>query len=273
MEFIKKNNDIVFYQKDLVLSQTLDCGQAFRWEKIDEHTFRGMSDAYPLVISEHNDEFTLKNISEDDFLRIWHDYFDLQTDYSELKGKFSNDKILSEACDFAPGIRLLRQDKWEALCSFIISQNNNIPRIKGIIQRLCGNFGDVKDFGYTFPSAKTLAVLSVDDLAPLRAGFRARYILDAARKVAQGQINLEEVSQLPLDDARAKLMGIVGVGKKVADCALLYGMHRLEFFPVDVWIKRVLEKYYPDGLPDCIKGNEGIAQQYLFHYVRNISKE
>jgi N-glycosylase/DNA lyase len=270
MNYSISNNDIHLVQPDFSLDETLDCGQAFRWVKISDNTYQGFSADKPLIISEDNGEFIFHDTSEDVFLNYWCEYFDLNTDYSELKSKFSEDKTLKKACEFAPGIRLLKQDKWEALCSFIISQNNNIPRIKGIVERLCENFGEKKAFGYTFPTAERIASLSVEDLQPLRAGFRARYILDAAKRVASGEIDLDKISKLPLDEARAELMKICGVGIKVADCALLYGMYRLEFFPVDVWIKRVLEQYYPDGLPECIKGYEGIAQQYLFHYIRNL---
>ena len=118
----------------------------------------------------------LYNTSEEDFLNIWCDYFDLKTDYKMLKSKFSGDETLKAACNFAPGIRLLRQDKWEALCSFIISQNNNIPRIKGIINRLCEMYGKKTDFGYAFPLAETLAGLKQGDLAPIRAGFRNNFV-------------------------------------------------------------------------------------------------
>ncbi len=272
MEYTVKNNNIYLKQTDFDLAETLDCGQAFRWEKVDENKFRGFLLDKPLVISKENDEFVFYDTTENDFNNYWIEYFDLKTDYTILKKNFSEDETLKNACEYASGIRLLKQDKWEALCSFIISQNNNIPRIKGIISRLCENFGEEKSFGYTFPTAEKLAKLTVEDLAPIRAGFRARYILDAAKKVSEGEIDLENISKLPLDEAREELKKICGVGTKVADCALLYGMYRLEFFPVDVWIKRVLEKYYPNGLPDCILGYEGIAQQYLFHYVRNLSE-
>ena len=270
MDYLKKDNNIYLSQLDFSLSETLDCGQAFRWKCIDENKYQGFSAINPLTISQQGDYFVFHNTSEEDFLNIWFDYFDFSTDYNKLKNKFSEDETLKKACNFAPGIRLLKQDKWEALCSFIISQNNNILRIKGIVSRLCEAFGDGKAFGYTFPTAQKIATLSAEDLAPLRAGFRARYIIDAAKKVADGEVDLESVSKLPIEDARKELMKICGVGIKVADCTLLYGMNRLEFFPVDVWIKRVLQQYYPFGLPECIKGYEGIAQQYLFHYIRNL---
>lgn len=271
MDFYIENKNIILNKQDFILSETLDCGQAFRWTTADGgKSYSGFCLDKPLTISENADSVIFHDTTEKDFLNIWVDYFDLETDYGELKKRFSADETLKKACNFAGGIRLLRQNKWEALCSFIISQNNNIPRIKGIIARLCESFGEQTSSGYTFPTAERLARCEVEGLAPIRAGFRARYILDAAKKVSSGEINLEKITLMPLDDARKELMKICGVGVKVADCAMLYGMHRLEFFPVDVWIKRVLEEYYADGLPECIKGFEGIAQQYLFHYIRNI---
>ena len=273
MEYIEKNNDIYIISKDFCLSETLDCGQAFRWKQLcDEDGFEGFSGSNYLKILNDKEYIVLKNTTREQFENYWIEYFDLNTDYSQLKSQYSSDETLKNACEYAPGIRLLKQDKWEALCCFIISQNNNIPRIKGIVERLCENYGQKTDNGYTFPSAKTIASKSVEDLAPLRAGFRARYIPDAATKVSSGEVDLEKISTMPYDEAKAELMKIVGVGVKVADCTLLYGMYRTESFPVDVWIKRVLEKYYPNGLPKCIKGSEGIAQQYLFHYIRNLEK-
>ncbi len=287
MNYKVVGNDIVLIQRDFDLDETLDCGQAFRWERINKDSREAVSmsgiefdKAYkgyrlntPLLISQrkagkNSDEsqITLHNTSEGDFLGIWADYFDLETDYSALKKEFSSDDTMSSACKFAPGIRMLRQDKWEALCSFIISQNNNIPRIKGIISRLCKHYGG-------FPSYDELAEESVESLAFLRAGFRAKYLIDAARKLSEGELDLDEISVMDLESARKLLMTIKGVGPKVAECALLYGMYRTDAFPVDVWIKRVMEEYYPSGLPDCVKGKEGIAQQYLFHYIRNMEKD
>jgi N-glycosylase/DNA lyase len=137
------------------------------------------------------------------------------------------------------------------------------------VSRLCLTFGDKITEGlFAFPSAERIAGLSLDDLAPLRAGFRAGYILDAAQKVALGQIDFEELFEMPLDDARKQLQIIRGVGPKVADCALLFGCGRLDSFPIDVWIKRVLAKFYPDGFPQEYMIYGGIAQQFLFHYAR-----
>lgn len=262
MEYYAKNGNIYLRQSDFDLDQTLDCGQAFRWKKISPDAYRGFFVNTPLTISQNGDEFVLFDTSEEVFLKVWAEYFDLYTDYGQLKKRFSHDETLKKACEFAGGIRLLKQDSWEALCSFIISQNNNIPRIKGIISRLCEHYGG-------FPTFEQISRESVESLGFLRAGFRAKYIIDASQKLSSGSIYLDEVKKMPIDEARKVLMTIKGVGAKVSECALLYGMYRTEAFPVDVWIKRVLEKYYPNGLPDCIKGVEGIAQQFLFHFIRN----
>ena len=203
------------------------------------------------------------------FDQIWFSYFDLKRDYSALCERFRADAVMRQALDACPGIRILHQEPWEAICSFIISQNNHIPRIKGIIGRLCESFGEPLGSGdFAFPSPERLAVLDISALAPLRAGFRAGYLLDAAKKIATGEVNLEALSILPLEEARASLQKIRGVGPKVAECALLYGCGRMDAFPIDVWMKRVMAECYPQGLPACIQGYEGIAQQYLFEWRR-----
>lgn len=263
MKYEVVGSDIILYEKDLVLGETLDCGQAFRWNKTAENSYSGYYLDSFLEISGSDGVFTLKNTTEDDFLNIWYDYLDLSTDYSELKAQYSLDTTMKEACQYSKGIRLLRQDGWEALISYIFSSNNNIPRIKGIIARLVEHYGH-------FPTASELACETIESLGYLRSGFRAKYILDAAEKVASKEISLKAVSKMPYPEAKAELMKIKGVGPKVADCVLLYGMYKTEAFPIDVWIKRALETYYPQGLPECIKGSEGIAQLYLFNYIRNI---
>lgn len=266
MDYSVKGQDIIVYEKDFNLDETLDCGQAFRWKKIDSDypcTYEGYFLNDSLRISQtDNGNFIFHRTSENDFLSKWIDYFDFETDYSELKKCFSEDETLAKACEFAGGIRLLRQNSWECLISFIISQNNNIPRIKGIIDRLCENYQGA------FPTAQELSSETPDSLSYLRSGFRAKYITDAAQKTAGGELNLAEISVMPLEDARKALRTIKGVGPKVAECVLLFGMHRTDAFPVDVWIKRVLEEYYPAGFPDFARENAGIAQQFLFHYIR-----
>ena len=266
MDYKVKGRDIIVSESDLDLDETLDCGQAFRWKKIPSDydcTYTGRFVNTPLTVSQiGKGSFIFHDTTEEDFLGRWVDYFDLGTDYSELKRCFSEDETLSKACAYAGGIRLLRQDSWECLISFIISQNNNIPRIKGIIDRLCDkNGGD-------FPEADTLARETPDSLAYLRSGFRAKYLCDAASRVSRGETDLSAIASAPIDEARAELKKILGVGPKVAECVLLFGMHRTEAFPIDVWIKRVLAEYYPDGFPEFAAANAGIAQQYLFHYIR-----
>lgn len=266
MDYSVKNNDIIVCEKDLNLDETLDCGQAFRWKKINSDylcTYTGSFINDSLTVSQTADDtFIFHDTSEADFLSKWLNYFDFNTDYSELKKQFSEDETLSKACKFAGGIRLLRQNSWECLISFIISQNNNIPRIKGIIERLCDNYGG-------FPTALQMLEETPDSLSYLRSGFRAKYLCDAAYCVNSGKIDLNDIASAPIAKARETLKKIKGVGPKVAECVLLFGMHRTEAFPVDVWIKRVLEEYYPNGFPEFAKGNAGIAQQYLFHYIRN----
>lgn len=252
--------------KGFSLKDTLNCGQCFRWEEQPDGSFHGIVNGRNITVLQEGDILFLPDIGEEE-LPFWQEYFDLGTDYAALKKQFSKDPTLSLACEKAGGIRLLRQDPWETLCSFIISQNNNIPRIKMIIARLCEQFGENTGNGYAFPSAAALAGCTVEDLAPLKAGFRAKYILDAARKVVSGELDLAALNEMPLEEARVQLMKIYGVGPKVAECALLYGFHRLDAFPVDTWIKKALQRYYPDGFPDFAEP-KGIAQQFLFHYIR-----
>ena len=232
MDYTKKGKDIIVSVSDFNLDETLDCGQAFRWKKIKSDylcTYEGRFINDDLMISEtEKRRFIFHDISEDDFLSKWFDYFDFNTDYSQLKKEFSEDETLAKACKFAGGIRLLRQDSWECLISFIISQNNNIPRIKGIIDRLCERYNGM------FPDAQQLSKEDADSLAYLRSGFRAKYIADASSRVNSGETDLSAISTMPIEEARKELKQIKGVGPKVAECVLLFGMHRTEAFPVDM---------------------------------------
>lgn len=263
MDYKIDGNDILLKQADFNLDETLDCGQAFRWEKTSDNAYSGAFLNKKLVISCENgsDLFRLHDTTASDMESIWADYFDLGTDYGELKRRFSEDETLDKACSYAGGIRILKQNRWEALSSFIISQNNNIPRIKGIIGRLCEHYD-----GY--PAWEDMVSETADSLGYLRSGFRAKYLVDAIAKISSGEIDLDKVAKMNIADARKTLQTIKGVGPKVAECALLFGFYRTEAFPMDVWVKRVMTNWYPNGLPDCTKGVEGIAQQYLFHYIR-----
>ena len=273
MEYEVKNNDILLKGvRCLDIALSCDCGQAFRWSVKEDGKIHGTVENKSVDIIQTENEIIFLNTTEEDFKSLWWAYFDLERDYEGILDSFDDEHLKKALREFY-GIRILKQNEWEALCSFIISQNNNIPRIKGIIERLCLTFGEkINEEEYSFPSYEKIAELNEEDLAPLRAGFRNKYIIDAARKLKSGEVDIEKVKKLPLDEARQELMKIKGVGKKVADCTLLYGFGRMEAFPVDVWVKRIVEELYPDGLPQCIKGNEGIAQQYLFHWRRN-SKE
>lgn len=262
---------ITFRVQDYDLDATLGCGQSFRWLRQHDGSWQGIAYGRKLRVRSAGGLFLLDGTNEEEFRALWLRYFDLERDYGALRRAFSQDETLRSAVAFAPGLRLLRQEPWEALCSFILSQNNNIPRIRGIVERLCTLFGEpLEDGGHAFPTAQRLAALGEDDLAPIRSGFRARYVLDAARRVALGEVDLSAACSMPLNDARAMLMQICGVGPKVADCALLYGCGRVECFPADVWIKRVVASFYPQGLPGQFAPVAGIAQQYLFHYARHL---
>ncbi len=265
--------------KNLVLSGvdcfndalTLDCGQAFRWKQKENGVWCGVVKGKYLELKTDGSTAVFYNTAEEDFNSLWRGYFDFDTDYAAIIASYTDENLI-KACSQYYGIRILKQDEWETVCSFIISANNNIPRIKGIIDRLCENFGEDIGGAYSFPGAERIAALEVEDLAVIRSGFRAKYIIDAARKISSGEVDIEKVKTLPFDEAKAELLKIKGVGEKVAQCALLYGFGRHEAFPVDVWVKRIVAELYPNGLPECMNGTQGIAQQYLFHWRRNLEE-
>ena len=259
------------------VTKTFDCGQCFRFDPVpgEEECFEGV--AFGNYARFRRTDGGLEITDGTDRL-FWTHFLSLDEDYGTIDerirtslGSERDRAFMNSAVDHGAGIRILRQDPWETLISFIISQNNNIPRIKGIIERLCLHFGEPflyhNETRYAFPTPKKLASCTPEDLAPLRAGFRTKYLIDAAKRIASGEIDLEAVRKMPLPDAKAKLQTISGVGPKVADCALLYGLHRTECFPMDVWMKRAVS-LLPRLSPADFGENAGIAQQYLFHYVR-----
>ena len=270
---VKNDKNTIIFEGVTTLNVplSLDCGQAFRWSEKEDGIWHGVAFGKAVDISQNEDKLIINGAFSDGDEQIWANYFDLERDYFSICEKLKNDTHLNTAIVAYPGIRILHQESWEALCSFIISQNNNIPRIKGIVERLCTNFGeDLGNGDFTFPSAERLASLTIDDLAPIRSGFRAKYIIDAAQKVTSGEVDLKKLSYCNIDEAREELIKIKGVGAKVAECTLLYGCGRVDAFPVDVWVRRIMSEMYPNGLPECTKDVEGIAQQYLFHWRRNI---
>ncbi|MDR1101516.1 MAG: DNA-3-methyladenine glycosylase 2 family protein [Clostridiales bacterium] len=260
------------YIKGIKLDDTFNCGQCFRWNKQEDGSYLGVAGDKPAKVSQEGDCVCID--SPVDNLDFWREYFDADRDYSVIGAQILNSlppetdiyDVFKKAIEFGGGIRILKQDLWETLCSFIISQNNNIPRIKGIIDRLCRQFGGEIGFGesvcYSFPPPEKIFDV---DLSEIRSGFREKYIKNAAVNAMDGI--LESADSLPSQQARELLKKINGVGDKVADCVLLFAYHRLEIFPQDVWIKRAVSDL---GVQHGAFGEyAGIAQQYLFHYYRN----
>ena len=270
------------YAKGLSLAQTLDCGQCFRWQMQPDGSWTGVVEGQAVRVQEApGDRLVLTGLAGDaPDEAFWARYFASDLDYPALLERMqAAHKGLACCIGCAPGIRVLRQPFFETLITFLISQNNNIPRIKGIVDRLCRGLGQpLDDSGnfYTFPTPQRLAPLAEEDLAFLRAGWRSGYILDAARRVAGGELAEEQLQALPLDQARAKLMEVKGVGPKVADCTLLYGLGRWEAYPIDVWIRRADQTLFTRRVKNPAAylnrktgGYAGIAQQYIFAWARS----
>jgi len=259
--------------------KTFDCGQCFRFDPTDGGV-SGIAHGRRVNIKRIGDTLRIDGITEDDYRTVWEHYLALDEDYDEIDRIIADalphdrgGSVLAEAAKVSAGIRILRQEKWETLCSFIISQNNNIPRIKKIISAMSEKWGEkIGDGDHAFPTAKALADAGEDAIFDLRTGFRAKYIADAARIVAEDEGYLDTVAGCA-DYAAADemLRRIKGVGPKVSACTLLFGFGRTDAFPIDVWIKRVIDKYFPHGLDHTAFGRAaGIAQQYLFYYERYI---
>ncbi|MBR2370407.1 MAG: DNA glycosylase [Clostridia bacterium] len=279
----------------LCVSGTFDCGQSFRFDPVEDtvHTaeYAGVAFGRAVSFAEDDEYLYIYNATEQDFFDVWYGYLGLDLNYNEVRRKIadaSDKPVIEKALECGDGIRILAQERWETLCSFIISQNNNIPRIKKIVRALSVRLGDPIDIShmnghlsavmkeqgaYSFPGADSIRGGGVELLAELRTGFRAKYIYDAAMRVADGLLDLETVSKEPsLERAAEMLCQIKGVGPKVAACSLLFGFRRYDAFPIDVWIRRVMEKYFPsDFTPESLGQYAGIAQQYLFYYERYLS--
>lgn len=265
-----ENNIVISGVEHFDLKQTFDCGQAFRWQELSDGTWGAIVSEKYRRVGFCEGDIVIYNCDINEYEAFWKEYLDIDRDYGAIIEKLSENDILKNAANENKGIRILKQDKWETLCSFIISQNNNIPRIKAIVERLCERFGEKLTEGYTFPTAEKIAALEPEDLSSIRAGFRARYIIDGARKFVSNEINRNLVETADIDTARNELMKIKGVGVKVADCTLLFGYNRVDALPKDVWIKRAIEQFFDGEFPSCASGFEGIAQQYLFNYIRNL---
>jgi N-glycosylase/DNA lyase len=278
--------------------QIFNSGQCFRWYREDDGSYTGVIEgafanvAYKIIDPKKN-LGALRVVSNyltdrsEQSVRFWRNYFDLDRDYGAIKRRLgTEDPVMTRAIRAGSGIRILNQNKWETLISFIISQNNNIPRITGCIENLCMQFG--RKIGtvrgrtlYAFPSVDRLSTLREQDLESCRLGYRARYIVEAARQVAyDGGAMLESGEGIPTEQIDRYLRTLSGVGPKVANCIMLFSMKKMEVFPIDVWVKRVMNRLYGMGeenvsaIKDYASRNYGeyggLAQQYLFYYIRDL---
>ena len=276
MRFVYGDGRTEIIDAELDPVKTFECGQCFRWNADDSGVYTGVFGKRALRVRAENGAVTL-SAGKAEFESVWRDYFDLDRDYAAIRAAVGIDEYMKKAASFGSGIRILHQDRWEAVCSFIISQCNNIPRIKKIIETLCESFGEPFEFEgstlYSFPSAERLAPLSPEALAPLRCGYRAPYIIEAARAVADGSLDLDALAGADYNSALKALRSVRGIGEKVANCIVLFGLQMTSAFPADVWIKRALAEHYGKDFDPGVFGEyAGFAQQYMFYYARSGEK-
>lgn len=283
-KFILKN------QESFNLKHIFECGQCFRWNMEDDGSWLGIIKDAVIRVKQNNDEFIFTGSvnSSKDFKEIIQEYFDLDTNYNDYKEKLSKiDEYLAESIRFGEGIRILKQDLWETIISFIISANNNIPRIKKIIDSISRNYGkkvifEDKEY-FLFPTPKELSKASVEDLRKLGLGFRDKRIFETTKIINENPSLLTEIENMnSTESMREELLKLDGVGPKVADCILLFALKRLDVFPIDVWVRRVMNDLYIHNeneekvnkkellnlAEEKFKGLSGIAQQYLFYWKR-----
>lgn len=273
------------------LADTLECGQCFRFDRVEgeyETEYIGMAGRHFVRVAQRKrGELIFIGAVEADYHDYLCEYFALDIDWAEVNREISEadgGEFMKKASALGAGIAILRQDIWETLFSFIISQNNNIPRIKKNIKTVCALYGERVGDGcgectecgacYTFPTASQIMENPVP-LSGARLGFRYKYLLDAAKRVSEGSLDLFSVVH-PADfsEAQRALCEICGVGEKVSSCVLLFGGRHLDAFPVDVWMRRAIDEYFGGELDSKKFGKyAGVAQQYIFHYIRNISRE
>lgn len=278
-------------QESFKMEDIFDCGQCFRWNKQEDSSYIGVIKDAVVKVEENNNKIIFSGESELNFEEVINYYFDLNTNYSEYKNILSNiDEYLSESINFGEGIRILRQDLWECIISFIISANNNIPRIKKIIERMSIAYGEKIEFDgkeyYKFPTPESLSKASVQDLRDLGLGFRDKRIYNTTKMILEKQVDLEKIKQMENTNLmREELLKLDGVGPKVADCILLFSLKRLDVFPIDVWVRRVMnDLYIHNDNEEKVNKKElqklaeekfgdlsGLAQQYLFYWKRETS--
>lgn len=269
---------------DFIPTHVFECGQCFRWHKMDEESFSGVASGRAARISMlNNGDLELQGVCVQELDRFWYEYLDLGTDYARIKELVSDDDIMSEAVKKGQGIRLLKQDLWETTVSFIISANNNIPRISGSVEKICNRWGDIVSGTdrKSFPGPEVMAQTTADDLRSMGVGFRDKYIMEAALEMGeQGAVDLLRTQLMSQDSqhALARMLQFKGVGPKVANCILLFSGIKFDMFPTDVWILRIMRELYPEESATPADINRavtrrfgslaGYAQQYLFYYAR-----
>ena len=247
------------------IQQIAESGQCFRIENITLNTWQVMAfDRALVVVKKQNNEHEFQ-CSQDEFTHIWRDYFDLDADYGSITKLVRNDAYLTAAVNYGNGIRILKQDLWETIISFVISQQNNISRIKSLISKLCA------PYGLHFPTAAEILHYSVEDLQCLGFGYRAQYIHQISQAVYSGDFDLLKLQNMSYQTAISYLLKLHGVGIKVANCIALFALHKTEAFPIDVWIKRIIDTHYNGKFNYLSFGqNAGIIQQYMYFYERRL---
>lgn len=268
------------------IKQILECGQCFRWEKVKENNYIGVAYGRVIEVIQEDDTLIILNTNELDFKNIWYEYFDFDTDYYKIKDELSNDELLKRSIDYGYGIRILNQEPFEILISFIISARNSIPSISKTIKKISEAFGEPIEYKgtiyYTFPNKEQLKDITLDEIKETGASFRSKYIIDTIEKLNTGDINkeydLKYIKSLEADECHIELQKFKGVGAKVADCVMLFSMKKTSAFPVDVWVKRAIMYFYNREeaslnkirvfARDKFKDLSGYAQQYLFFYAR-----
>lgn len=272
---------MIIKSNNLNIDQIANSGQCFRMNRINETKFGLMAYENYIELDQIDEETIEMSCSEEEYHLIWKEYFDLNYDYNNIIQNLlgGDDIFLKKAAEFGKGIRILKQEPFEVLISFIISQNKNIPSIKCCIERICEKYGEQKVnkacggiVYHTFPKPKELAAASAMDLRELKLGYRDEYIINAAQAITEGRMDLMSLMNCSFEEAVSTLKSIRGVGDKVANCISLYGLHHIEAFPIDVWIAKVLKEIYHNQFDvNQYKGYAGVIQQYMFYYMRNLT--
>lgn len=286
-QIIEENNRIIIKNmEDFEPKHIFECGQAFRWQVEEDESYTAIHRGRIINVKRDGEDIILSNTNIDDFNNIWYEYFDLGRDYGEIKSELSHDPILKEAIDFGKGIRILNQEPYETTISFIISARNYIPSIKRSIELISQRYGEPigsykgKEY-YSFPSPQTLASADEEELRDnCRVGYRAKYIVNSSKMIYNKEVVLDRLFELTRDEAKEELLKLPGVGPKVANCILLFSLNKNDAFPVDTWVKRVMETLYFKEDTSNKKISQyadenfgslgGFAQQYLFYYAREL---